>query len=49
MLEPDGRNAILFDLIQKAETWLKRNGINHPVLKWDTRAWGENPADYDRK
>ncbi len=42
-------NAHLFDLIDHAEEWLHEHKISNPVLKWDTRAWGEIPADYNRK
>lgn len=41
-------NKTLFDFISSAEEALKR----YPpfkVLKWDTRAWGEIPADFGRK
>ena len=41
-------NKLLFDLIANAEEALKR----YPpfkVLKWDTQAWGEIPADFGRK
>jgi ribonuclease HI len=41
-------NQMLFDFIANAEKALKR----YPpfkVLKWDTRAWGEIPADFGRK
>lgn len=44
-----GRNAGLFDLIARAETWLAANHYSNKVLKWDTKAWGENPADFGRK
>lgn len=41
-------NKMLFDFIANAEEALKR--IPHfKVLKWDTRAWGEIPADFGRK
>jgi ribonuclease HI len=42
-------NAPLFDLIARAETWLHENAFSTNVLKWDTEAWGENPADFGRK
>jgi ribonuclease HI len=42
-------NEKLFKLIERAERWLKDNNYDNPVLKWETRAWGENPADYGRK
>lgn len=45
----DGTNAPLFRLIHQAEAWLKNNATTRPVLKWDTRAWGEIPADFNRK
>lgn len=48
-LVPDERNAPLFDLITQAETWLDENTPANPVLKWDTQAWGEIPADFNRK
>jgi ribonuclease HI len=48
-LVPDGKNAPLFKLIRHAETWLAKHARVHPVLKWDTKAWGENPADFNRK
>lgn len=43
------RNADMFDLIRRAETWLKENSYFTPVLKWDTDNWGEIPADFGRK
>ena len=48
-LMPDERNAPLFELIARAEAWLAENDFANPVLKWDTRAWGEIPADFNRK
>ncbi|MCX7649818.1 MAG: ribonuclease H family protein [Flavobacteriales bacterium] len=37
------------DLIRKAEEWLQRHHWRNPLLKWDTAAWGEIPADFGRK
>jgi len=55
-LEKTSRNAELFDLIARAENWLAANRLSggstagQPrILKWDTNAWGENPADFGRK
>jgi ribonuclease HI len=45
----DKKNASLFNLITRAEDWLDENKLINPVLKWDTRAWGEIPADFNRK
>ena len=45
----DNTNAALFDLITRAENWLAEHKTANPVLKWDTKAWGEIPADFNRK
>lgn len=39
----------LFQLIQRAETWLNTHTIHCPLRKWDTQHWGEIPADFGRK
>lgn len=43
------KNAPLFEMIRRAEHWLQSNSYNTPVVKWETRAWGEIPADFGRK
>ena len=48
-LAPTIRNKKVFDLIARAEIWLKTNTWNVPILKWDTKNWGEIPADFGRK
>jgi ribonuclease HI len=48
-LQLDDHNQALFDLIKHAEQWLQENDYSNAILKWETEAWGENPADYDRK
>ena len=48
-LAADETNAALFKLIDRAEDWLADHKKTNPVLKWDTRAWGEIPADFNRK
>lgn len=42
-------NAPIFELMSRAEKWLKANAFENEVLKWNTDAWGEIPADYGRK
>ncbi len=42
-------NAKLFELIDRAEDWLARNDYPNQILKWETEAWGEIPADFGRK
>lgn len=48
-LEPNARNKELFDLIARAEKWLEKNPYSTPIVKWETLAWGEIPADFGRK
>lgn len=45
----DASNKDLLDLIKRAEKWLKENSFKNPILKWETKAWGEIPADFGRK
>lgn len=45
----DNSNKDLLDLIKRAEKWLKENTFKNPILKWETKAWGEIPADFGRK
>ncbi|RXP59446.1 ribonuclease H [Lutibacter sp. HS1-25] len=42
-------NKTLFDLVKRAEKWLKENTYTTQILKWETKAWGEIPADFGRK
>ena len=48
-LERTTRNAEVFDLIERAETWLATHRFKNPIIKWETEEWGENPADFGRK
>ena len=41
-------NRKLFEMIAEEEKWL-RFLTKRKVLKWDTKAWGEIPADFGRK
>jgi ribonuclease HI len=43
------KNEKLFDLIERAEKWLKENTYSNQILKWLTQVWGEIPADFGRK
>jgi ribonuclease HI len=42
-------NEKLFELVDRAIKWLNENEYDNPILKWETQAWGENPADFGRK
>ncbi|GHV56601.1 hypothetical protein FACS1894182_03480 [Bacteroidia bacterium] len=42
-------NRPLFELVDRAEKWLRNNTYATRILKWDTEHWGEIPADFGRK
>ncbi len=42
-------NAPLFDLMERGLGWLKKNSFSNPIHKWETKSWGEIPADFGRK
>lgn len=46
---PDPSNQRLFELIKRAEDWLRTHAFRVNIYKWDTKAWGEIPADFGRK
>jgi len=48
-LERRPSNKDLFELLERAENWVKNNSWSNPVLKWETKKWGEIPADFGRK
>lgn len=48
-LERTPQTEKLFTLIARAETWLRQNSYTTPILKWETKQWGEIPADFGRK
>ena len=48
-LERDQKNKTLFELVERAIDWLKNNSYNTVIVKWETKAWGEIPADFGRK
>jgi len=48
-LIPTDENMELFKIIERAEKWLQNNTFSNAVLKWETKSWGEIPADFGRK
>lgn len=48
-LERTDNNKPLFDLVDRAVSWLKNNSHTTTIVKWETKAWGEIPADFGRK
>lgn len=43
------KNATLFVLVDRAVKWLNENDYSNKILKWETKVWGEIPADFNRK
>lgn len=41
--------ALIHEMINRALNWLHNNTYNNPIKKWDTKVWGEIPADFGRK
>ena len=48
-LKRNAKTESLFQLVDRAEAWLKANTWETEILKWDTKGWGEIPADFGRK
>lgn len=48
-LERNNKNNALFELVDRAEHWLKTNTYTTVIVKWETKVWGEIPADFGRK
>lgn len=49
LLERLPDNRPIFELIERAERWLRENTYTTPIYKWETAVWGEIPADFGRK
>ncbi len=48
-LERTENNKPLFEIIERAVSWLETNSYYTTIVKWETKAWGEIPADFGRK
>ncbi|WP_339707873.1 ribonuclease H family protein [uncultured Kriegella sp.] len=48
-LKETQKNKVIFDMVRRAIFWLENNTYDTPVVKWETKAWGEIPADFGRK
>ncbi|EFI71905.1 MULTISPECIES: RNase H family protein [Segatella] len=48
-MERNAQTAQLYNIIERAENWLKTHAVTVPILKWETTKWGEIPADFGRK
>jgi ribonuclease HI len=43
------KNKEIFQLMERALSWLEKNDYVTRIVKWDTAKWGEIPADFGRK
>ena len=48
-LKPTDANFDSIRQVEIAEQWLRDNTYDSVILKWDTKGWGEIPADFGRK
>lgn len=48
-LERTPQTEQLYNIIHRAETWLRTHDYRNPIVKWETSKWGEVPADFGRK
>ena len=48
-LPRNAKNKELFELVDRAVEWLKNTTYTTTIVKWETKAWGEIPADFGRK
>ena len=48
-IEKSDSTEYILSVVRRAESWLKSNDFQNKILKWETAAWGENPADFGRK
>ena len=48
-LKRNEENEEVFVLVERAIKWLKENNNSIVIKKWDTKNWGEIPADFGRK
>ena len=45
----NNKTAQAHELIARAERWLGTHRYTTQIIKWETRKWGEIPADFGRK
>ena len=48
-LERTPETEPLYQIITRAENWLRTHDFHNPIVKWETSKWGEVPADFGRK
>lgn len=48
-LERNAKTRQLYQIIARAELWLRAHNITTSIIKWETKEWGEIPADFGNK
>ena len=48
-LKKTKETELIHEMILRAEAWLHNNSYRNPIKKWNTKVWGEIPADFGRK
>ena len=48
-LDRNSQTEALFQIVERAENWLRTHQVMTRVMKWETKKWGEVPADFGRK
>jgi ribonuclease HI len=48
-LERNAQTEKLYQIIARAEAWLRMHALTVPIIQWETRKWGDIPADFGRK
>ncbi len=48
-LERNAKTEQLYQIIARAENWLRNNTYSNAIETWQTDEWGEIPADFGRK
>ena len=48
-LERTAETEQLYQIIARADAWLRIQPVHTPIIKWETAQWGEIPADFGRK
>ena len=48
-LERTPQTEQLYQIVARAEQWLRTHNVTTRIMKWETNQWGEVPADFGRK
>lgn len=48
-LKPTDKNKKIFEMLARANLWIRSHSPMNPILRWNTPLWGEIPADFGRK